>query len=158
MWSNGWAATGVHVYMIAKHYKKGTRIGIERGKNGFGMGSRTGLERGKNGVGTGAKMGFKRYKNGISPDSTIWNGVERPSFAVPHLSSLCFALPPLFSPVFDDFRQKREKRSSENGGTGKERKAFFPVSFPDPFFPFPFQEHLYCPHWCWVTPTLSETR
>ena len=144
-WSNGWAAIGVHLDMIAKQYKKGTRMGVERGK--------TGLERGQEWVWKGVKMGLERgqklvlngIKNGISPDSTIWNGVQVPFFAVPHLSSLFFVVPALFSPVFDNFRQKQEKRSSKNGGMGKERKAFFPVSFPFPFFPFPFQEHLYSP-------------
>ena len=33
-WSNGWAATGAHLDMIAKQYKNGTRTGKERGKNG----------------------------------------------------------------------------------------------------------------------------
>ena len=37
-WSNGWAATSVHLDMIAKQYKNGTRTGKERGKNGIGMG------------------------------------------------------------------------------------------------------------------------
>ena len=82
--------------MIAKQYKKGTRMGVARGKNGFGTGSRTCLERGKNGVGMGGKWVLNSIKNGISPDSTIWNGVERPFFAVPHLSRLFFAVPLFF--------------------------------------------------------------
>ena len=134
-WSNGWAATGAHLDMIAKQYKNGCGKGQKRVWNGV-----------KNGFGMGAKNGFKRPKKGISPNSTIWNGVERPFFAVPHLSTVFFAVPALFSPNLDDFRQKREKRSSKNGGTGKERTHSFPVSFPFRFFPFPFQEHLYQTH------------
>ena len=88
-------------------------------------GAKTGLQRGKNGVGMGIETGFKRHKNGISPDLRIWNGVEWPFFAVPHLYSLFFAVPPLFSPVFDDFRQEWEKTSSENGGTGRKEKRSF---------------------------------
>ena len=61
-WSNGWAATGTHLGVIAKQYKNGTRTGVERGKNGFGTGSRTGLERGKNRVRTGAKTSLKQQK------------------------------------------------------------------------------------------------
>ena len=129
--------------MIAKQYKRGTRTGVERGKNGFGKGPRTGLERGKNGVGTGAKTGFKRYKK---RNLTRFDNLERRGTAVlrPSTSLPGFFLPfhPFFHPFFDDFRQKREKRSSKNGGTGKERKAFFPVSFPFLFLPFPFQAHL----------------
>ena len=34
-------------------------------------------------------------------------------------------------------------RWSKFVGTGKERNAFFPVSFPFPFFPVPFRAHLY---------------
>ena len=56
--------------------------------------------------------------------------MEWPFFAVPHLSNPFFAVLPLFSPVFHDFGKKREKRVLKNGGTGKERKAFFPVTFP----------------------------
>ena len=54
-------------------------MGKERVKNGIGRGQERVLK--------GAKMDFKRGKNGISLDLTIWNGVERPFFAVPHLSS-----------------------------------------------------------------------
>ena len=49
-WSNGWAATGAHLDMIAKLYKNGTRMGKERGKNGIGTGSKTGWN--------GSKKGF----------------------------------------------------------------------------------------------------
>ena len=142
-WSNGWAATSAHLDMIAKQHKNGTRTGVGRGKNGFGTGSRTSLERGKKRVGTGAKTGFKRHKK--------WNlakfyNLKRRGTAVLRRSTSFqhfFAVPALFSPVLDDFRQKREKRSLKNGGTGKERTRSFPVSFPFPFFPFPFQGHLY---------------
>ena len=37
-WSNGWAATGAHLDMIAKQYKNGKKTGVERDKNGFGTG------------------------------------------------------------------------------------------------------------------------
>ena len=124
--------------MIAKQYKKETRMGVKRGKNGFGTGSRTGLERGKNRVGTGTKTGFKWYKK---RNLARLDNLERCGTAVLCCSTSFqpfFAVPPLFSPVFDDFRQKLEKGLSENGGTGKERKVFFPISFPFPFFPFPF--------------------
>ena len=36
----------------------------------------------------------------------------------------------------------RDVRWSKFVGTGKERNAFFPVSFPFPFFPVPFRAHL----------------
>ena len=119
--------------MIAKHYKKGTRMGLERGKKGFGRGSRMGLERGKNGVGTGAKTGFKSYKKW---NLARFNNLEWLFFAVPHLFSLFFAVPPLFSPVFDDFCQKGEKRVSKNGGTGKEEKRSSQFLSRSHFFPF----------------------
>ena len=38
-------------------------------------------------------------------------------------------------------------RWSKFVGTGKERNAFFPVSFPFPFFPVPFRAHLYLGVW-----------
>ena len=38
----------------------------------------------------------------------------------------------------------RDVRWSKFVGTGKERNAFFPVSFPFPFFPVTFHAHLYC--------------
>ena len=53
-WSNGWAAIGAHLDMIAKQYKNKTRTGKERGKNG--------KKRGKKRVGTGSETGFKRQK------------------------------------------------------------------------------------------------
>ena len=82
-----------HLDMIAKQYKKGTRTGVERGKNGFGKESRTGLEQGQ-------KWVLNGIKNRISPDSTIWNGVKRPFFVVPHLFSPFFTVPPLFFTPF----------------------------------------------------------
>ena len=119
-WSNGWAATGAHLDMIAKQYKNGTRMGKERGKNG--------KKRGKKRVGTGSEMGLKRQKNGISPNSTIWNGVERPFFTVPHLSYRFLAVPPRFSPVFHDFGQKREKNVCPKMEE-RERKERIPFPF-----------------------------
>ena len=97
---------------------------MERGKKGFEIGSRTGLERGKNGVGTGVKIGFKRYKK--------WNlarfdNLERRGTAVLHRSTSFqpFFLPfhPFFHPFLTIFAKNGKKRSSKNGGTGKERKA-----------------------------------
>ena len=41
----------------------------------------------------------------------------------------------------------RDVRWSKFVGTGKERNAFFPVSFPFPFFPVPFRAHLQVPTW-----------
>ena len=38
----------------------------------------------------------------------------------------------------------RDVRWSKFVGTGKERNAFFPVSFPFLFFPAHFRAHLYC--------------
>ena len=70
--------------MIAKHYKKGTRTGVERGKNEFGTGSRTGLERGKNRVGKGAKTGFKREKK---RNLVRFDNLERRGMAVLHSST-----------------------------------------------------------------------
>ena len=100
-------------------------------------GARTGKKRGKKRVGTGAETGFKRQKNGISPNSTIWNGVERPFFAVPHLSTVFFAVPALFSPVLDDFRQKREKKGRQKmeERERKETRSFQFLS-RSRFFPF----------------------
>ena len=109
-------------------------MGKERGQEREKNGARRALERGQEWVLNG-------IINGISPDSTIWNGVERPFFAVSHLSSRFFAVPPLFSPVFHDCSKKGEKRVPKNGGMGKERKAFFPVPFPFLFCTFPFLAH-----------------
>ena len=95
------------------------------------------------GLEPGQKRVLNGIKNGISPNSKIWNGKERPFFTVPHLSSRFLAVPPFFSPVFHDFGQKREKKVPKNGGTGKEKTRSFPVSFPFPFFTFPFLPHLY---------------
>ena len=76
-----------------------------------------GQEREKNGVKNGLERGLKRVlngkKNGISPNSTIWNGLERLFFAVPHLSCRFLAVPPRFSPVFHDFGQKRKKTGAK---------------------------------------------
>ena len=41
----------------------------------------------------------------------------------------------------------RDVRWSKFVGTGKERNAFFPVSFPFQLFPVPFHAHLYNPPW-----------
>ena len=125
-WSNGWAATGAHLDMIAKQYRNRTRTGKERGKNG--------KKGGKKGVGMGSKMGFKRQKNGISPNSTIWNGEERPFFAVPHISCRFWAVPPRFLPVFHDFDQKREKTGAQKWRNGKGKNAFLSRFFPVPVF------------------------
>ena len=130
--------------MIAKQYNKGTRTGVERGKNGFGTGSITGWKRVKTGLERGQKWVLNGIINGISPDSTIWNGVEWPFFAVPHFSSLFFAVPPLFSPVFDDFFQKGEKKVVKKWRNGKGKKSVLSNFFPVPlFFPFLSQAHLY---------------
>ena len=116
---------------------KGAKTGLERGQERVWNGVKNGLER-------GAKTGFKRHKK---RNLARFNNLERRGTAVLRRSTSFqpfFVVPTLFSPVFDDFCQNREKRSSKNRGTGKERKALFPVSFPFLFFPFPFQEHLYC--------------
>ena len=128
--------------MIAKKYKKGTRTGVERGKNGFGTGSRTGLERGKNVIGTGAKTGFKRYKK---RNLARLDNLERRGKAVLRCSTSFqpfFAVPPLFSPVFDGFLQKREKKVVKKWRNWKGKKSVLSSFFPFPFFPFPFQVHL----------------
>ena len=117
--------------MIAKQYKNGARTGVERGKNGFGTGSRTGLERGQ-------KLVFNGNKNGISPNSTIWNDVERLFFVVPHLSSLFFSVPTLFSPVFDDFRQKQEKKVVKKWRNWKGKKSVLSTFFPNPVYSLSF--------------------
>ena len=103
--------------------------GLERDQERVWKGVQTGLE-------WEQKRVLKGIKNGISPNSTIWNGVERPFFAVPHLSSLFSLFHPFFFPFFTIFEKNGIKRLSKNGGMGKERKAFFPVSFLFPFFPF----------------------
>ena len=95
------------------------------------------MEREKNGLERGQKLVLNGKKNGISPNSTIWNGVERPFFAVPHLSTVFFAVPALFSPVLDDFRQKREKKGRQKMEE-RERKERVPFQFlsRSHFFPF----------------------
>ena len=145
-WSNGWAATSTHLDLIAKQYKKGTRTGKGRGKNGIGTGSRTGFKR--------EKMGFKQYK---SPNLAKFENLEWRRTAVLRCSTSfqpVFWPFRLFSPFFHDFGQKREKRVPKNGGTGKERMHFFPVPFPFPFFTFPCLAHLYRQVWG-VRPTGS---
>ena len=97
-------------------------------------GARAGKKRGKKRVGTGAKTSFKQQKNGISQNSTIWKGVERPFFAVPHLSTVFFAVSALFSPVLDDFRQKREKKVVKKWRNGKGKKRVLSSFFPVPVF------------------------
>ena len=121
--------------MIAKQHRNGKKTGVERGKNG----KKTGKKRvgtGKKRVGTGQKLVLNGKKTGISPNSTIWNGVERPFFAVPHLSTVFFAVPALFHTVLDDFRQKREKKVVKNGGTGKEETRSFQFLSRSRFLPF----------------------
>ena len=102
-------------------------------------------------VKTGLQRRYQRVlngiKNGTSLDSTIWNGVEWLLFAVPHLFSLLFVVPPFFDPFLTSFVKKGEKRSLENRGTGKERKAFFLVSFPFPFFTFLSRHISRAPHY-----------
>ena len=91
----------------------------------------------------GAKTGFIRHKK---RNLSRFDNLERRGTAVLHRSTSFqpfFRRSISFFTHFYDFRQKGEKRSSKNGGTGKERKAFFLVSFPFPFFPFPFQAHLW---------------
>ena len=63
--------------------------------------------------------------------------MERPFFAVPHLSTVFFAVPGLFSPVLDDFRQKREKKGRQKMEE-RERKERVPFQFlsRSRFFPF----------------------
>ena len=63
--------------------------------------------------------------------------MERPFFAVPHLSTVFFAVPALFSPVLDDFRQKREKKGRQKMEE-RERKERVPFQFlsRSRFFPF----------------------
>ena len=143
-WFNGWAAIGAHLDMIAKQYKngkkrvwKGAKTGLERGKKRVGTGKKRVGTGKKNGLGTGAETGFKRGKNGISPISTIWNGVERPFFAVPHLSTVFFAVPALFSPFLDDFLPKTGKKGRQKMEE-RERKERVPFQFLScsRFFPF----------------------
>ena len=122
--------------MIAKQYKKGTRTGVERGKNRFGTGSRTGLERGKKLVERGQKLVLNGIKNRISPDSTIWNAVEWPFFAVPHLSSLFSPFQPFFHPFLTIFAKNGKKRSSKNRGTERKEKRSFQFLSHSHFFPF----------------------
>ena len=140
--------------MIAKQYKNETRMGKERGKNGKRKGQEWHWNGVKNGLEWGQKWVLNGIKNGISPNSRIWNGEERLFFAVPHLSSRFLAVPPLFSCVFHDFGQKREKkRVPKNGGTGKERTRSFPVSFRSHFLPF-LSWHISTAGW-WRTPQHS---
>ena len=139
--------------MIAKQYKNGARTGVERGKNGFGMGSRTGVERGKNGfgmgsrtglkrgkrqVGTGVKIGFKRHK---TRNLAKFYNLERRETAVLCRSTSFqpfFAVPTLFSPVFDDFRQKGEKMVVKKWRNGKGKKSVLSSFFPIPVFSLSF--------------------
>ena len=58
--------------------------------------------------------------------------MERPFFAVPHLSCRFLAVPPRFSPVFHDFGQKRKKN-----GCPKMEEPERKERVPFPFFPVP---------------------
>ena len=72
--------------------------------------------------------------------------MERPFFAVPHLSCRFLAVPPRFSPVFHDFGQKQEKNGCPKM---EERERKERVSFPflsrSRFFPFR-SAHMSSPH------------
>ena len=121
---------------------KGAKIGFEWGQERVWNGVKNGLERGQ-------KLVLNGKKNRISPNSTIWNGVERPFFAVPHLSTIFLPFQPFFHPSLTIFAKKGKKRSSKNGGTGMENNAllssFFPVSFFSLSFPRTFLMRNY--HW-----------
>ena len=90
---------------------KGAKTGLEGSQERVWNGVKNGLERGQ-------KLVLNGKKIGISPNSTIWNGVERPFFAVPHLSSVFFRpFQPFFHPFLTIFakngkkgRQKMEER------------------------------------------------
>ena len=93
-------------------------MGLERGQERVWNGVKTGLEQGQ-------KLVLNGIKTGILPDSTIWNGVERPFFAVPHLSSLFFAVPPLFHPFLTIFAQNGKKgRQKIEEQERKEKRSF----------------------------------
>ena len=134
--------------MIAKQYKKGTRKGQEPVWKGAKMGLERGQERVWNRVKNGLERGQKLVLNSIKNRNLArFDNLERRGTAVLRRSTSFqpFFSPfqPFFHPFLTIFAKNGKKRSSKNRGTGKERKAFFPVSFPFPFFPFPFQGHLY---------------
>ena len=99
-------------------------------------GAKTGLERGKKRVGTGAKTGFKRQKNGISPNSTIWNGVERPFFSVPHLSTVFLPFQPFFQPFLTIFAKNGKKRWSKMEERERKETRSFQFLSRSCFLPF----------------------
>ena len=110
--------------MIGKQYKKGQ----EQEKKG----ARTVLERGRNGFWTAQKRNLARFGH-----------LERAKTAPRPLSRSFlpfFTVPPLFHPFFT-ILTKNGKRVSKFRGTGKERKAFFPVSFPFLSFLLFFSRH-----------------
>ena len=97
-------------------------MGTERAKNG--------LEKGQEQVLNGIKKGIARFED-----------LERARMALQPLSRSFLPFFHRSSPFFTRFSRfwlKREKRVSEFRETGKERKEFFPVSFPFPFFHLSF--------------------
>ena len=135
-WSNGWATSGAYLDMIDKKYKKGqervckdAKAWLERGKNAIGLGSRTGFNRGKNGFYTVKK----------TESCQIWEfgkGKKVPTASFHIFSAVSSPFRPLFHPFFTILAKNGTKGLPKNGETGKERKAFLPISFPFPFLPF----------------------
>ena len=109
------------------------RSGFGKGKNGFQnsqkrmwYGARTTLERGQERVLNSKKRNLAKFEN-----------LERGRTSPRPLST---SFQPFYhrSAFFHPFcmvSAKSGKKGAKNGGTGKERQAFFPVSFPFPFLP-----------------------
>ena len=125
-WSNGWAATGAHLDMMAKQYKNGTRMGKERGKNG--------KKRGKKRVGTGSETGFKWQKTEsrqILQFGTAWNGRSWPFHIFP-VVFWPFRL--VFHPFFMILARNGKKTGAQKWRNGKGKNAFLSRFFPIPVF------------------------
>ena len=133
-WSNDWAVTGASRYdckALQERGKNGKRKGQERHWNGV----KNGLERGQKWVLNGIKMESRQIresgmaKNGRSSPFHIFPAVFWPFRLFFHLFFMILA-------------RYGKKRVPKNGGTGKERTRFFPISLPFPFFTFPCLAHL----------------
>ena len=118
-WSNGWAATGAHLDMIAKQYKNGTRTG-------------------KKGVKNGLERGPKRVLNGKKPESrqilqfgTAWNGRSSPFHIFPAVFGP-FRL--VFHPFFMILARNGKKTGAQKWTNGKGKNAFLSRFFPIPVF------------------------
>ena len=137
-WSNGWVGSGAYLDMIGKQYKedheqekKGARTVKERVKNGIGTGSRTGFKSGQKWVLNVKKTEsrqireFGKGKNGPAASFHIFPAIFLPFCLFFHLFLMILA-----------------KNGKKRVPKMKERERKERVSFPFPFFTFPFLAYL----------------